>query len=62
MGWLTTFCGTFTGLLPEEERADYLACVRERVRPFLSDESGRWTADYVRLRFKAHLPASHDDT
>jgi trans-aconitate methyltransferase len=57
MGWFTTFCGTFTGLLPQEERADYLACVRERVRAFLCDESGHWTADYVRLRFKAHLPA-----
>jgi hypothetical protein len=27
------------------------------VRPALSDEEGRWTADYVRLRFAAERPA-----
>jgi len=57
MGWLTTFCGCFTAVLPEAERTDYLQCVRERIKPQLCDSSGKWTADYVRLRFAAHLPS-----
>ena len=55
MGWLTTFSGCFTSLLPPEERTDYLHAVLERIRSRLCDERGNWTADYVRLRFKAHL-------
>jgi trans-aconitate methyltransferase len=55
MGWLTTFSGSFTSLLPPEERTEYLACVVERLRSQLCDEGGNWTADYVRLRFRAHL-------
>jgi hypothetical protein len=27
--------------------------VREALRPELSDSDGKWTADYVRLRFSA---------
>lgn len=57
MGWLTTFSGCFTAGLPDEEHNDYLESVRERIRPHLCDENGQWTADYVRLRFKAHLTA-----
>ncbi|CAN0382190.1 unnamed protein product [Laminaria digitata] len=26
------------------------------LQPALRDEDGVWTADYVRLRFRAHLP------
>jgi hypothetical protein len=55
MGWLTTFAGSFTGVLPATERPEYLACVRERIRPQLCDAQGNWMADYVRLRFEAHL-------
>lgn len=58
MGWLTTFCGCFTAVLPGGQRADYLECVRERIKPQLCDAAGQWTADYVRLRFAAHLPAN----
>lgn len=58
MGWLATFSGSFTRLLPPDERADFLGCVRERLRPQLCDSSGKWIADYVRLRFKAHLTAT----
>lgn len=39
-----------------------IAVVDEAVsllRPMLCDEKGTWTADYVRLRFKAHLPDDH---
>jgi trans-aconitate methyltransferase len=55
MGWLTTFAGSFTGVLPATERQEYLSCVRERIRPQLCDAHGHWIADYVRLRFAAHL-------
>jgi trans-aconitate methyltransferase len=55
MGWLTTFAACFAAVLPETERQDYLECVRRRVRPMLCDANGNWTADYVRLRFEAHL-------
>lgn len=55
MGWLVTFGGSFTAVLPEAEREDYLECVRRRIKPTLCDANGNWTADYVRLRFEAHL-------
>lgn len=55
MGWLTTFGGCFTAGLPERDRADYLEYVRERIKPHLCDATGKWTADYVRLRFAAYL-------
>ena len=42
-------------MLPEGERSDYLRCVRERIKPELCDAKGQWIADYVRLRFAAHL-------
>jgi len=45
-------------VLPYDERGDYLACVRERIKTQLCDVDGRWTADYVRLRFAAHLRES----
>jgi trans-aconitate methyltransferase len=57
LGWLTTFAASFAAVLPEAERQDYLECVRNRVRPTLCDANGNWTADYVRLRFDAHLAA-----
>jgi SAM-dependent methyltransferase len=55
MGWLQTFCGCFTAVLPAAEREDYLECVRRRIKPHLCDAEGNWTADYVRLRFEARL-------
>jgi trans-aconitate methyltransferase len=55
MDWLTTFSVCFTAVLPEAERQDYLECVRRRIRQQLCDADGNWTADYVRLRFEAHL-------
>ena len=55
MGWLTTFCGSFTAVLPEGDRTDYLECVRESVKRHLCDATGKWTADYMRLRFAARL-------
>jgi trans-aconitate methyltransferase len=52
-GWLETFGIPFTNLLPESDRGAFLDEVTERLRPALCDEQGRWTADYVRLRFLA---------
>lgn len=54
-GWLDTFAGSFlTGFAPEERRA-IVARVAQLLAPSLRDESGRWIADYVRLRFSARL-------
>jgi len=55
-GWLDTFAeGTFAHL-PEPERAAAKTEVIELLRPVLCDHAGRWTADYVRLRFAARVP------
>jgi trans-aconitate methyltransferase len=56
VGWLETFAQAFTARLPAAERPAYLAEVREALRPALCDPAGRWSADYVRLRFKAVRP------
>lgn len=57
-GWLETFAESFTAVLPENDRAAFLAEVQVALRPALCDAAGRWTADYVRLRFAAHKPAA----
>lgn len=56
VGWLETFAQSFTAPLPAAERPAYLAEVRDALRPVLCDPAGRWSADYVRLRFKAVKP------
>lgn len=56
--WLATFAEPFIKLLPQKERRPFVAEVTEALRPTLCDEQGNWTADYVRLRFAAHKPAS----
>jgi trans-aconitate methyltransferase len=53
LGWLETFAESFTRVLPAAERAAYLQQVQARAEPALRDASGRWSADYVRLRFAA---------
>jgi trans-aconitate methyltransferase len=52
-GWLETFAESFTSTLPPAERTSYIAEVREALRPQLCDAEGKWTADYIRLRFAA---------
>lgn len=52
-GWLTTFAQAFLQPLPAEERDEVLAEVQAALKPRLSNLVGQWTADYVRLRFKA---------
>ena len=53
-GWLETFAETFIAKLPPAERPAFIAEVREVLRAELCDGSGKWTADYTRLRFAAH--------
>ena len=55
-GWLETFAESFTAALPAAERPAFVAEVRAALRPALCDAQGRWTADYVRLRFAAERP------
>ena len=51
--WLRTFRnGVFEGLA-EGERAGALERTVEMLRPILCGADGEWTADYVRLRFRA---------
>jgi SAM-dependent methyltransferase len=51
--WLETFAESFTKPLPAADRPAFLAEVQEALRPQLCDNQGKWTADYVRLRFSA---------
>ncbi|WP_420347260.1 class I SAM-dependent methyltransferase [Pelagibius sp.] len=54
-GWLETFAESFLKQVPAGERPVLIAEVAERLRPTLCDSQGRWSADYVRLRFVARL-------
>lgn len=58
-GWLETFAIPFTKTLAEENRSAFLDDVTEKLRPVLCDGKGRWTADYVRLRFVARKPVQN---
>ncbi|MGH6914384.1 MAG: class I SAM-dependent methyltransferase [Geminicoccales bacterium] len=55
-GWLDTFAKSFFARLAPAERQAAHDEVIGLLRPCLCDEQGRWTADYVRLRFAARLP------
>ncbi len=50
-GWLSIFAAGSFARLPESEREPAKAEVVALLRPELCDRKGRWTADYVRLRF-----------
>lgn len=58
-GWFETFGEGFLMAVLPEERAALVDELREALRPALQDETGLWTADYVRLRFVARKE-SHD--
>jgi len=51
--WLGTFCGAFLAALLPEDRVRFVQDVEDLLAPSLRDPEGRWTADYVRLRFMA---------
>jgi trans-aconitate methyltransferase len=52
-GWVETFANPFCAALPQNERNDFLNEVTALLKPVLCDSQGRWTADYMRLRFAA---------
>ena len=54
--WLEIFAANFLAQVAPEERAALLAEVSDALRPALADAEGRWSADYVRLRFAAEKP------
>jgi SAM-dependent methyltransferase len=56
--WLDTFAEPFLKLLPDGERTPAKEEAVALLAPSLRDERGAWTADYVRLRFRAVLAAS----
>jgi trans-aconitate methyltransferase len=56
-GWLETFANPFAAALPGEERGEFLDEVTGLLQPVLCDGDGRWTADYMRLRFAAVKPS-----
>jgi SAM-dependent methyltransferase len=55
-GWLEVFAAFFFSRLPEDKRASARDEIIDLLRVVLCDEQGRWTGDYIRLRFAAHLP------
>jgi trans-aconitate methyltransferase len=54
-GWLDTFAAPLLGRLPASERVSARDEAIAMLKPVLCDEAGRWTADYMRLRFLARL-------
>jgi trans-aconitate methyltransferase len=56
--WIRTFGSPYLTVLPDEERAPFLAEVTEKLRPSLGHADGSWTVDYTRLRFRAERPRS----
>ena len=51
--WLTTFRSGVLATLPEAVRPVVVEETVALLAPFLCDEQGNWTGDYVRLRFVA---------
>ncbi|MDP6428126.1 MAG: methyltransferase domain-containing protein [Rhodospirillales bacterium] len=51
--WLDVFAQRFLSAVPAGEQADLKTEVESAVRAKLCDTNGKWTVDYVRLRFKA---------
>jgi trans-aconitate methyltransferase len=54
--WLNTFANPFCAALPSEQHGAFLDEVTAFLKPVLCDADGRWTADYIRLRFVAIKP------
>lgn len=51
--WLDTLAAPVLGVLPADQRTAARDEAVALLRPALCDDTGRWTADYVRLRFAA---------
>lgn len=54
--WIETFANGLLARVAPEHRAEAVTETVAVLRPLLCDDHGRWTADYVRLRLRAHLP------
>ena len=54
-GWLDVFAAKFFGAVPSEDQARLRSRVAELAAPVLKAADGTWSADYVRLRFRARL-------
>lgn len=53
--WLATLAAPTLALLPEDAREGAIERIEALLKPALCDAQGNWTADYVRLRYKAVL-------
>ncbi len=51
--WLRTFRRSFLEQVPSEYRETLISEVTELLKPILCDSTGRWYADYIRLRVLA---------
>jgi len=56
IAWLETFAQSFVAPLPTAERAKFFAEIEDQCRSVLCDAEGKWSVDYVRLRFSATKP------
>jgi SAM-dependent methyltransferase len=54
--WMHTFCEAYLKAVPPTDEAAFISEVRTDLKPHLCDGDGRWTVDYVRLRFHAVKP------
>ena len=55
-GWIETFGGPFLEDAEPDAQSRIIDEIENLLAPALRDEFGNWTADYVRLRFKAVKP------
>jgi SAM-dependent methyltransferase len=53
LGRLNTFALNFLASVPADHRPTFFERVREKLSRSIQDPSGKWIADYVRLRFYA---------
>ena len=53
IAWLETFAESFLAVVPGDDHPKFFREVQEALLDALCDEDGRWTVDYVRLRFAA---------
>ncbi len=56
-GWIRAFGGPFLADVALEQREAVIDTAIELARPWLADQAGQESADYVRLRFAASAPA-----